>query len=190
MRGKPKKGQYGYRNYHRNLQLAKVIFGGAMILVQLGARKFTDNQAAKNILTVMAILSVLPTANVASSLLASWIYKTPGKEFYERVRLFEEKGLILYDLIITSKEQIMAMDAIMVHPLGVFALVSSPKTDGKKAEVFLNDIFKAHRLTPHVKVIKEERAFLKRLDSLRPAGELEDDGSLEYGADVLKHLSM
>lgn len=78
----------------------------------------------------------------------------------------------------------------MVHPLGVFALVSSPKTDGKKAEVFLNDIFKAHRLTPHVKVIKEERAFLKRLDSLRPAGELEDDGSLEYGADVLKHLSM
>lgn len=92
MRGKPKKGQYGYRNYHRNLQLAKVIFGGAMILVQLGARKFTDNQAAKNILTVMAILSVLPTANVASSLLASWIYKTPGKEFYERVRLLRRRA--------------------------------------------------------------------------------------------------
>ena len=32
MTGKRDKGQYGYRNYHRNVQLAKVIFGGVMIL--------------------------------------------------------------------------------------------------------------------------------------------------------------
>lgn len=190
MSGKPKKGQYGYRNYHRNLQLAKVIFGGAMILIQLGARNYTDNQAAKNILTVMAVLSVLPAANVASPLLASWPYKTPGKELYEKVRPFEAKGLILYDLIITSKEQIMAMDAIMVHPMGVFALLSSQRTDVRKAEGFLNDTFRAHGLTPHVKVIREETAFFKRLDSLKPAGGAEDDKSVDYEAKVLKNLSM
>ena len=190
MTGKRDKGQYGYRNYHRNVQLAKVIFGGVMILVQLGARNFTDNQAAKNILTVMAVLSVLPAANVASPLLASWSYKTPGKEFYERVRPFEARGLILYDLIITSGEQIMAMDAVMVHPMGVFALLSSPKADIKKGEKFLNDTFKAHGLPSHVKVIREEDAFMKRLGSLKAAGETRDDKSVDYEKKKKKNLSM
>ena len=58
-----KKGEYGYRTYRRNVQLGEVAFGAAMILVQLAAREFTSTQAVKNVLTVMAILSVLPTAN-------------------------------------------------------------------------------------------------------------------------------
>ncbi len=48
MKNKKEKGQYGYRDYHKKMQIVKVLFGGAMILVQLLARNFTDNQAAKN----------------------------------------------------------------------------------------------------------------------------------------------
>ena len=55
MLGKREKGQYGYRDYHRKVQLAKVLFGAAMILIQAGARSFTDNEAAKNILAVIFI---------------------------------------------------------------------------------------------------------------------------------------
>lgn len=190
MSKKREKGQYGYRDYHRKVQLAKVIFGAAMILIQAGARGFTDNQAAKNILTVMAVLSVLPTANVASPLLASWKYRTLKREFYERVRPFETKGTILYDLILTSKEQIMAMDVIMVHPTGVFALCRDKKTDEKKAEKYLNNTWKAHGLDPDVKVMKDEKAFFKKLENLRPAGEPEDDNGVEYAAGLLKNLSM
>ena len=62
------KGQYGYRDYRKKKEILKVCFGAVMILIQLGARFLTDNEAWKNILTVMAILSVLPTANVASPL--------------------------------------------------------------------------------------------------------------------------
>ncbi len=190
MSGKREKGQYGYRDYHKKIQLAKVIFGAAMILVQAGARSFTDNEAAKNILTVMAILSVLPTANMASPLLASWKYKTPGRDFYDRVRVFEDRGLVLYDLIVTSKDQILAVDAAVVHPKGVFVFLRQDKADVKKAEKYLNDTFQAYRLDPNVKVIQDEKAFLKRIQGLKPAGGLEDDGSAEYGAGVLKSLSM
>lgn len=190
MLGKREKGQYGYRDYHRKVQLAKVLFGAAMILIQAGARSLTDNEAAKNILTVMAILSVLPTANIASPLLASWKYRTPGRDFYDRVRPFEDRGIILYDLILTSKEQILAADAAMVHPRGVFVYLNQEKADSKKAEKYLNDTFKARRLDPNVKVIREEKEFLKRISGLKPAGEMEDDGSAGYGAGVLKSLSM
>lgn len=185
-----KKGQYGYRDRRRRLQLAKVLLGAAMILVQAGARGLTDNEAVKNILTVMAVLSVLPTANAASPLLASWKYRTPPPDFYERVDGEREKGLMLYDLIVTSREQIIPLDAVMVHPKGVYALSGSEKLDVKKAEKYLNDTFKAHRLDPNVKIIREEQAFLNKLKNLGAASEDQDDGSVEYAAGLLKNLSM
>lgn len=190
MRGRREKGQYGYRDFHRRAQAAKVLFGAAMILAQLLARNFTDNEAAKNILTVMAVLSVLPAANEAAPLLASWKYSTPSREFYGKVKEMENRGMILYDLIVTSREQIMPMDAVMVHPAGVFAYCSGKKVDAKKGEKFLNDVFQSRGLDGNVRVIKDECAFLKRIGSLRPAMEAEDDKNAEHGGDLLKALSM
>lgn len=184
------KGQYGYRNYHRKIQLFKVLFGALMIIAQLLARNLTDNVSAKNILTVMAILSVLPTANAASPLLASWRFTTSSEEFYKRVLPYESKFPVLYDLILTSKEAIMPMDAIAVHPHGVYAYCISQKVDAAKAEKFLNEMFAGHKLDPHVKIFKEESLFFKRLDQLKPASEYEDDGSTGYSLDLLKSLSM
>ena len=51
-------------------------------------------------------------------------------------------------------------------------------------------MFKAKGLDPCVKVIKDEQLFLKRLDTLKPIPESEDDGSVDYGARLLKSLSM
>ena len=167
-----------------------MLFGAVMIIAQLLARNLTDNVAAKNILTVMAILSVLPTANVASPLLASWRYRTPSEEFHNRVSAYESKFLILYDLILTSKEAVMPMDAIAVHPHGVYAYCVSQKVDTAKAEKFLNEMFTGHKLDPHVKIFKDEALFFKRLEQLKPASEYEDDGSCGYSLDLLKSLSM
>ena len=185
-----KKGEYGYREYRRKVQVGEVLFGAVMILVQLGARQFTDSQAVKNVLTVMAILSVLPTANVASPLLAAWRYKTPPRSFLERVQVYESKFPVLYDLILTSKEAIMPVDAAAVHPTGVYLYCTSRKVDAKKAEKFLNDMFAAHHLDPHVRMIQEEKAFFQRLESSKPASEYEDDGSTQYTLELLKQLSM
>ncbi len=170
--------------------MGEVLFGVLMILIQLGARQLTGSQATKNILTVMAILSVLPTANVASPLLAAWKYKTPSKEFFARVSVYEKKCPILYDLILTSKEAVMPVDAAAVHPTGVYLYCTSRKVDGKKAERFFNDIFTAHRLDPHVHMIQDEKAFFQRLNSLKPMEEYEDDGSVDYTQELLKQLSM
>lgn len=190
MKNKKKKGEYGYRDRHRKIQLAMVLFGAAMILAQLAARNLTDNQAAKNILTVMAILSVLPTANVASPLLASWKYRTPSEKFRQKFQEMEGDMTVLYDLILTSKEQIIPADVVAVHPKGVFVYCPSERLDEKKAEKYLNDTFRSHKLDPHVKIMKDENGYLRRLKGLRPAAEYEDDGSVEYTAKLLKSLSM
>ncbi|MCI9590146.1 MAG: O-linked GlcNAc transferase-like protein [Lachnospiraceae bacterium] len=184
------KGSYGYRNYRKKIQMIELAVGTAMILAQLLARNFTDNQAARNILTVMAILTVLPVANVASPFFAAFPYSTPGKDFHKALIPYEEKCVILYDLIVTSKEQILPLDGIAVHPAGVCAYCSNPKTDIKKAESYLNSMFTAHRLDGNVRVINDLGAFERRLKGFKPASSYEDDGSVDYAAELLKNLSM
>ncbi|CCZ60735.1 putative uncharacterized protein [Hungatella hathewayi CAG:224] len=184
------KGQYGYRNHHKKAETGKVAFGAAMIIVQLAARNFVDSTAWKNILTVMAILSVLPTANVASPLLAGWRYKTPSEDFHRRVAGYEGCFSILYDLIITTRDTIIPADAAIVHPGGVFLYCTAPKLDTAKAEKCLKEIFADHKLDSGVKIILDEKAFFHRLESLKPAKEYEDDGSVDYTLRLLKNLSM
>ncbi len=189
-KNKAEKGRYGYRNRRKYIQMGEVAFGAAAILLQLGARAFVDREAYKNVLTVMAIVSVLPTANVAAPLLAAIRFWTPKESFFQTLHPLEEKYTVLYDLILTSKEQILPMDAILVHPTGVYCFCSDPKADIRKAESYLNDVFRAHKLDPNVRVIAEEKAFFRRAASLKPAKEYEDDGSTGYAAELLKTLSM
>ena len=190
MKMKIEKGQYGYRDYHKRIQLCKVALGAAMIIAQLLARNLTDNESARNILTVMAVLSVLPTANVASPLLASWRYRTISAQFYQTAKPYEHKGILLYDLILTTKEQIIGADMIFIHPHGVYLYCPDQKIDRSKAEKALNDIFAGHRLDRNVKILNDAKNFIDRLEAIRPMRECEDDGSPEYAAAVLKNLSM
>ena len=185
-----KKGEYGYREYRRKVQVGEVLFGAVMILVQLGARQFTDSQAVKNVLTVMAILSVLPTANVASPLLAAWRYKTPPRSFLERVQVYESKFPVLYDLILTSKEAIMPVDAAAVHPTGVYLYCPKKGIDTKAAEKFLNEMLTGWKLDGNARIMTEKKNFLTRLSTLKNVTEDEDDGSAPHVEKLLKSLSM
>lgn len=184
------KGQYGYRDKNRKMRLTITMALILAIILQLLARYLTDSQAAKNILTVMAILTVLPMANMASPLIASWKYRTPPREFYEKVHPYEERFTIVYDLVVTTKEKIMPIDAAAVHPGGIYAYCTAPKLDTAKAEKTLNELFSANKLPPNVKILRDEHSFLRRLDTLKPAEDCVDDGSVAYGAALLKSLSM
>ena len=179
---KIRKGQYGYRDQHKKSRALLTGLFAVAIIAQLIARQLASEQAAKNILTVMAILTVLPMANLASPLLASWKY--------EKARAYEGKCTMLYDLIVTTKEQILPLDAVAVHPNGVFAFCSNEKTDLSKAEKAVNALFQANKLDPNVKLIRDPHAFFRRLDSLKPASEYEDDGVVAYAAALMKNLSM
>lgn len=187
---KIKKGQYGYRDQYKRSRLLLTGLFAAAIIAQLIARQIAPEQAAKNILTVMAILTVLPMANLASPLLASWKYRTGNHDFYERAKGYEAKCTMLYDLIVTTKEQILPLDAVAVHPNGVFAYCSNAKADLAKAEKAINALFQSNKLDPNVKLIKDPYAFFRRLDNLKPASEYEDDGVVDYAATLMKNLSM
>ena len=185
-----KKGEYGYRNAFKKRQCLIVFVLILFILGQLGARYMAQAQAVRNILTVMAILTVLPAANAASPLVACLKYKTPPHGFYDTYSAYEEKFIMLYDLVLTTKDDVLPMDAIAVHPTGIYAYCVNKRADAKRAEKALNEILTAQKLDPNMRVTNELKTFDKRIKSLKPASEYEDDGTVEYAVRVLKSLSM
>ncbi len=184
------KGQYGYRDSMWRMRLTITLVLAAAILAQLLARVLTDNQAAKNILTVMAILTVLPMANMASPLLASWRYRTPPEEFRQKLQPYEKSCVILYDLILTTKEYVLPMDAIAVHPNGIYAYCTAARLDAQKAEKSLNALFTVGQPGMRIRLFREENGFLRRLESLKPQKAAEEDRTVESAVSLLKSLSM
>lgn len=166
------------------------MIGAAAIAVQLAARYLAPTTAVRNILTVTAVLSVLPVANLAAPLLASWKYRPPDKSFYEAVGQFEVKAEILYELIMTSREFIIPADAAAVHPQGIFICCSDEGIDPARAEAFLNDMIRSQKLDLAAKVVIDRKMFYRRLERLKPASDYEDDNNTADAVSLLKSLSM
>ena len=81
----------------------------------------------------------------------------------------------------------MPMDAVLVHPLGVFAYCTGKKVDVKKAEAFLEETFRQRGLGGKARVLKDEEAFFKTIKSLAPAAVAQKE---EDQARALKAVSM
>lgn len=176
------KGCYGYRDYRKKWMFGLVLFFIVAIIVQLLSRNITEDKNIQTILTVMAILTVLPMANLATPLLASLPYKTISEKLYQTVKSYESEQIVLYDLIITSKELILPIDVVVISEKGMIAFCSNPKINGKKAEDYLSEIVPT-------KVFTEELKFLRRLEHLSPISE-EMRNYMEPTVNTLKSFSM
>lgn len=190
MKTKITKGMYGYRDAHKKKQLMVVLLFIAAILAQLVLRNFITRSDVRNLVTISAILTVLPMANLASPLVVSWRIPAASKALYDACRPYEEKFPVLYDLIITSNDLILPVDAAVVHPTGVYLYCPNKSVDKKKAESFLNEMLTNWKLDGNAKVMSEEKNFLRRLSELKAVTEAEDDGSAPHVVKLLKSLSM
>lgn len=187
---KIEKGEYGYRTSFKKKHLFLVAILVLFIMAQLFGRNFTEEKAVKNILTVMAVVTVLPAANLASPLVAVMKYRTPSREFYDKYSLYNEKFPMLFDMVLTTKDYVLPMDAIAVHPTGIYAYCINQKVNVQEAEKSLNEILISQRLDPNMKITKDLSTFDKRIKSLKPASDYEDDGSLDYAVRTMRSLCM
>lgn len=187
---KIEKGDYGYRTSHKKKQIRNIVLFLIAIAALLIARPFIPRSEIKNLATISAILLVLPMANLASPLVASWKIRETPEDFHAEVMPYEAKFPVLYDLIITNTDLIMPIDAAVIHPSGVYLFCPDKKVDTKKAEKFLNEILVGWKLDGNAKVMTEKKNYLNRLASLKEVTEEEDDGSAAYVRKVLVGLSM
>jgi len=187
---KIEKGQYGYRTARKKKQIRNIAIFAALILILLISRKFIPRDDINNLVTISAILLVLPMANLASPLIASWKIQEVAEDFHKDVKPYEEKFPVLYDLIITNSDLIMPIDAAVIHPSGVYMYCPNKSLDTKKGEKFLNEMLTGWKLDGNVKIMTEKKNYLTRLSTLKDVTEEEDDGSAPHVRKLLVSLSM
>lgn len=139
---------------------------GIVILLVLG---YVSTKTRKNLLTVVAILSVLPMANQLVVLIAVWNYKSRPQEEYKQVASIIGNGLLDTELIITSKtDKAMEINYAYVHEKGIFCYSANKKLDTKRAEEYIKSYLEANDLHADIFFIREWKQYLKRLSGLEP----------------------
>lgn len=87
------KGEYGYRDSHKRVRVSSDrTFGSSHFWHSFLPVPLQTIRQPKIFFTVMAILTVLPMANMASPLIASWKYRTPSEAFHQRMVPYEKNG--------------------------------------------------------------------------------------------------
>ena len=92
--------------------------------------------------------------------------------------------------MITSKDLILPVDAVLIHPSGIICYCPKKDISTKKAEEYLNGMLEKWKLNKNARVITEERTFLKRLGAMPHACGLSEDTEGTYAAELLKNLSI
>lgn len=163
---KLEKGEYGYLNYRKKrLGMAALLcFLLVAVLFLIG---YLATKTRNNIMTVMAILSVLPAGKFAASFLVLLPHKSASQEQYDRVKAHAKGVKLLSDLVITTGEKTLPTLFMAVHNSSVCGYAEAENYDTAHAEQFLTKNLMANGQKATVKIFKDEKAFLNRLDTMR-----------------------
>ena len=130
-----------------------------------------------NILTVMAILMVLPGAKFAVDLIMVLPYKPVTEELYNKLEAADDKFLHKYECIFTSKERAVYAAALVITDHTVCVYAPDGKTDASKFEKSLKDYVKADGLSISVVLITDEKQFIRKTELMSDSrdGELSQE---------------
>lgn len=174
-----KKGEAGYITARKkNLGLQTILgFGivGAFLLAG-----YLKTYSRSNLFTIIAVLGCLPSAKALTEWIAIFPYQTVDRRIVEEVK---EKSSLLttaYDLVITSRDRIMPVDAVVISNRTVFGYAGNPKTDTEKAAKHIRDILAENQYSKvTVKIFTEYVHFLSRAEGLNNIIEVDHSADRE-----------
>ena len=161
------KGQPGYVKARKQKYLLGAVVEFA-IVIAIFVTGYIQTGSRLNLLTVVAVVGCLPA----------------------KYQELEEKApLILkaYDMIITSSQKIMPLDAVVVSGHIVCGYASNPKTDETALARHIKDILKDnHYDKMTVKIFHDYTAFLARAEGMNNMAEVEQKESLRREKKIRK----
>lgn len=170
---KIEKGRPGYIRFRKTKYLlwAVIEFAVVIALVVIG---IVQSGSRMNLLTVVAVVGCLP----AAKMLVEYITMAPYQSIAsDKCKEIEEKAPLLtrvYDLVITSPEKVMQVDAIVISGHMVCGYTSNEKTDETKAARYIKEMLHNHKYEKvTVKVFHDYVAFLSRAEGMNSIAAIE-----------------
>ena len=170
---KIEKGQPGYLKAQRNKMLIQTLveFGMVLLILIIGILYY---HTRLNVFTVVAVVGCLPASKALVELIAILPYKSVEPQ---KVNEIEEKSSLLttaYDLVMTSREKIMPVDAIVISGHTVFGYAPNKKTNPEDAASYIRKtLSKNHFDKMTIKIFPDYVAFLSRVEGMQSIMEIE-----------------
>ncbi len=199
------KGSYRYIERKKKAYVLKTLLyvgiGVLIYVIGLCLNKFQSN----NIFTILAILMVLPTAKALVAVAVFWPFQSVS---YDRIHkiysilasvfcdiapietvmrqpdAIEGKLNVYFDMVYTSSEKVMNLDALVVTGTRIIGLTGREKPKLTYLQSHMQDSMEKRGLSFGVKIYDKEEAFLKALKELKPDNSDSDSNKKDRNAAI------
>ncbi|MCI8372022.1 MAG: hypothetical protein HFI75_06450 [Lachnospiraceae bacterium] len=161
------KGMYGFHAYKKKTEIIKtlILFGIALAVYFTGLLHTKTN---KNLLTVVAIVGMLPASKSAVSMLMFLRFKSAAASLHDQLTDYwkqsGKQGILLYDLILVIKEKVVKTDCIWIQNTTVLVYTVNTQLSQQDISKELKNFLSNHgKGGCTIKVCKTEKTFLEFL---------------------------
>lgn len=175
-----KKGRPGYlRGQKRKLLIQTLIEFGLVLIIFLTGYLTTGTRL--NLLTLAAVLGCLPASRVLVALIAVFPYTSIEAVKANEIKEKTSYLTTAYDLVVTSREKIMPIDAVAISNDTIFGYAGNKKTDPEVAATHIKNILNENRYTDvKVKIFNDYVAFLSRVEGLNNIMSIEKNNDRQH----------
>lgn len=188
---KIQKGQYGYLKSQRKIEIRRtVLFFGISFALFFTGLFFTGTN--KNLLTIVAVLGMLPASKSAVSMIMFLRFPSGSVELYEETKIHAKSLPAIYDFVITSREKSFPLSSMVYKDRMLYGFCERKGENKKELESYLKEMLDSnHYKSVNVKIFDDFPKYLKRLDSLKSqekGQKKEEDSNTKEGKNVLALL--
>lgn len=196
---KVQKGAYGYIRYQkiRRILITLLMFGIPLMIFLTGL--YITKGDRKNMFTFVAIMGCLPAAKAAVSMILILMQKPMKAEVYETVKEHVKDMTVLYESTVSSYEKNIALPCIVISGLNVVCYMEDEKIEPSFVENHIKKIIQGNGYRSNVKVFRDLKPFLKRIDEIYP-GHIEQEAAIAFRPDdkypgltrneIIRHIIM
>lgn len=188
---KKQKGELGHLQYKKTVMLlATIAMFAVVIAVFVGGLIYFHKK--ENIMTVMAILLVLPAAKITVGYLVLLPHHACPVDLKNQTQTHCGALLSAYDLIVSNEKKPIGTQVIVVSDHVVCALTDESKADAKLFETSLTNFLKNDHINATVTLYFDEKTFLKRVAQLAANFENTEDLQLrmEHTLNSVKSMAL
>ena len=202
------KGEYGYLSYKKKTETIKTILY-FLIPLSLFVAGILTTGTKKNLLTIVAVLGILPASKNAVLLIMYLKSRGITELLHEKTEAalsgMKQDGRdevtqhldVLYEMVFTTHDVTFEVPALFLYAGSICGFLQTGKVPkGKDSQSLLADLekhletsLKKEGVTVNVKMFDTEEAFLRRLNELKP---LERAAAAQNGAAcrILKQITL
>lgn len=170
---KVEKGVPGYLDAQKKIEMMKAAAAFALVLAVL-ILGIIETGTRLNLLTLVAVLGCLPASKILVGVITRYPHHSIDPKKAAEIEAKAEHLTTAYDMVVTSREKIMPIDAVVISDNTICGCTGSKKVDTGYASEHIKSILRQnHYDKVSVKIFADYTAFISRVEGMNSIAAVE-----------------